>query len=181
MSEYPTAELGAWEIRNGNRKLLQTSEAGEVFFAGTLRNFLGWGFDGEAAQAQGYDVLINEYAFTEYIAMASSFINKLIAKANNAPDDLKYDLYFGFKNLDELKVGLNQPILQGIPSNGTAGPLRFPADLKLEGVSFASPYEATGFLIQKLSRSGFGSTQDSPYLIKNNGKPTFDESSYAKQ
>lgn len=181
MSEYPAAELGAWEIRNGNRKLLQVSETGEVFFAGTLRNFLGWGLDSEAAQAEGYDVLINEYAFTEYVAMASSFINKLIARASNAPADLKYDIFFGFKNLDEFRVGLNQPFMMGIGSNGTAGPLRFPADLKLEGASFEVPYETTGFLIQKLSRSGFGSTQDSPYLINNDGKLTFDESSYVRQ
>ncbi len=180
MSENPTAELEVWEIRNGSRKILQVSETGEVFFAGTLRNFLGWGLDSEVAKAEGYAVLINEYAFTEYIAMASSFINKLVAKADNAPDGLKYDLYFGFKNLEGYAVGLNQPFMMGIESNGTTGPLRFPADLKLEGVSFEAPYDATGSLIQKLSRSGFGNTRDSPYLINNGGKLTFDESSYVR-
>lgn len=176
--EYPSAEPGAWEIMNGNRKMLNVTEAGEIFAAGTLNHFLSWGLDELAQRSQAYGILINEYALSEYLAMFFSFVQEIAQKLNT--EDVRYEVRFGFVNTSGVSVGLHEPVMPGIPSNGTIGPMRDPSEWTIEEIEPLKPYINAGFAIQEIIRAGFGGTQDSEYFIRENGHLVFDHTSYTR-
>lgn len=177
--EYPTAEPGAWEIMNGNRKLLNVTERGEVFSAGTLSRFLNWGLDELAQQSQDYGLLINEYALAEYVAMFFSFLQEVSQKLS--VEGVQYEVRFGFVGTDGLSVGLHEPLMPGIPSNGTLGPMRDPSEWTIDDIEPLKPYINAGFVIQEIIRAGFGGTENSQYFVREQGQLVFDHTSYVRQ
>jgi hypothetical protein len=179
--EFPSAEPGAWQIMNGNRKLFQVSEKGELFAGVTIRMFLDWGMDTVRRQTQQYDVLLNEYAFAEFIAMYFQFLNKLSERLEAAQEGTEYNAVFGFENVGDQKIGLHEPLMVGIPSNGTAGPLREPFHWEVEYLDPHDPYTNAGFVMQAITRSGFGVVEDSQYFLREDGVLRFDPSSYTSQ
>ena len=181
--EYPSAEPGAWEIMNGDRKLLHVTEKAEVFAAVTINNFLNWGMDNPNQQQHnlGYAIMINEYAFAEFIAMYFAFLKKIAERVQDAEESLKYEVHFGFIGTEGLSVGLHEPIMQGIPSNGTLGPMRTPSIWQIDDLDPTKPYLNAGFVIQQIIRAGFGGTEDSQYFVRDDGVLMFDASSYSRQ
>lgn len=177
--EYPSAEPGTWEIMNGNRKMLNVTEAGEIFAAGTVNRFLNWGLDELAQSSQSYGVLINEYALSEYLAMFFSFLQEVAQKLN--VEDIRYEVRLGFVNMGGLSVGLHEPVMPGIPSNGTIGPMRDPSEWVLDEIEPLKPYINAGFAIQEIVRAGFGGTEDSEYFFREDGHLVFDHTSYIRQ
>lgn len=177
--EYPTAEPGAWEIMNGNRKLLNVTERGEVFSAGTLNRFLNWGLDELAQQSQDYGLLINEYALAEYVAMFFSFLQEVSQKLS--VEGVQYEVRFGFVGTDGLSVGLHEPLMPGIPSNGTLGPMRDPSEWAIDDIEPLKPYINAGFVIQEIIRAGFGGTENSQYFVREQGQLVFDHTSYVRR
>lgn len=173
--EYPTAAPGAWEIMNGAQKLLRVTEKGEVAVAVNIKPILSWGLD-EQAQQEGYALLINEYALAEFIAMFLAFLNKVADKLNE--ENTRYSLFFGFAGTSGSSVGLHEPIMQGIPSNPTIGPLRTPSEWEINSLDPDKQYVNAGFVIEEVIRAGFGGSEDSQYFIREEGQLRFDPSSY---
>ena len=176
--EYPSAEPGMWEIMNGESKILDITDKGELFTAGVFRRFIDWGLDPEVQRNSNYDVLINEYALSEYIGMFFAFLEKFVATYGNPTEQLKYQLHFGFVVEDGLRVGLDEPDMLGIPSNGIIGPLRSVSTWRIEECKPNEPDRNAGFVIQKIVRDGFGGTADPSYFTRDDGILTFDRTSY---
>ncbi len=181
MQERPAAEPGAWEIKNGDRKLLRVTENSGVFAAGMLKGFLDWGLD-ERATSEGYGILINEYALSEYVAMYFAFLEKLVVERTDVgKGSVSFKTGFGFVSSGDISVGLHEPALPGIPSNGTIGPMREQSAWKIDRINPTNPYNNAGFIIQQIMRSGFGGTEDSEYFIRReDGQLVFDPTSYSR-
>jgi hypothetical protein len=166
-SEYPQPNGNEWEIRNGNRKLLQVSDTGAVFGAITVAGVLNHGAADHllAVTNGGINALVNELALTEYIYNFSVFTDTLARERGKILD---YDLVYGFNVPEGVELGLLRSagiaVLSYDLSDNRLGKTREWHGLLEMGVPLAMQ---AANIVLNIIRAGFGITEDPPFITKN--------------
>lgn len=164
-SEYPKPSGEAWEIMNGNRKILQVNKTGTVAAAGTLQEFLDWG---TKRDQETYKPLINAFALVEYINMYCYFLKEFFSRF--AKKEIKYTVIVGFKIRTGQKFVLHFTV--GTFPSSAPKPLS-KSEWVFDGIDearLAVPKAFAGEIIREIYASGFGSVEEFPHYLKKTGE-----------
>jgi hypothetical protein len=174
-SEYPEPGNDAWEIMNGNRKILRVSKDGEIFAGGTIQEFLNWGLRDEKN-------LINAFAFVEYLYSFFNFLKEFSIRY--ADDKNIFNISLGFRTKGEKNYNLHIPNqIAGFLGGGTHGPWK-KKELIIGHKTFnevQNPELLTGTVVQEIYASIFGfAKEELPFLKRVEEGFVFDKEIYLK-
>lgn len=181
--EFPSSKNDAWEIMNGDRKLLRVQRDGEVIAAGAIDGFLDWGVEiPPGKDEEPVSHLINAFALTEYV---DAFFHFLAKFRQQFAEDTDYLFICGFVLSTNVIVRLHRPSQLGHFFNPTSEPLtdnKWRYELILPAKDEKEPAFLAGEVMIEVNASAFG-WPDKPfaYILSDENGNRVNEEFYIKQ
>ncbi len=177
ITEFPKPAGEAWEIMNGNRKILMVSKMGVVAAAGTVQEFLDWATnkDGEV-----YKPIINAFALVEYVDMYCYFLKEFTSRFMQL--DTEYTVLVGFilRTGQQFRLQFTVGMFPKVaPDPLTKSDWNFG---QVDAAKLANPQALAAQIVKENYASGFGYVSDPPEYLKKDGDMwVIDEGLYKKQ
>jgi len=177
--ERPAPISSRWESANGRSKLTLVDKQGIIFSAGEIDGFLNWGIQDYKLSEQYEGILINNYAFVEYIYSFVDFFLKFCKDKNILTT--QYNFRFGFVLPDGVKVNLFRPPHLGHYYRDIIGPITScESDYVFHRADEADTKHVAGDIINIIYVALFGQTDESAYLGKDEDGPFVEVERYKK-